>query len=65
MVVKEKFDSVCQELSKALSREQQAQGLLNEQSRQLEELGVRLNMYTTEELEKDATVTGAVKVRMR
>ncbi|XP_022102941.1 coiled-coil domain-containing protein 171-like isoform X2 [Acanthaster planci] len=61
MVMKEKFDSVCQELSKALSREQQAQELLNEQSRQLEELGMRLNMYTTEELEKDATITEAVK----
>ncbi|XP_038072561.1 coiled-coil domain-containing protein 171-like isoform X2 [Patiria miniata] len=61
MVMREKFDSVCQELSKALSREQQAQDLLNEQSRQLEELGMRLNMYTTEELEKDATITEAVK----
>ena len=62
MVMKEKFDSICQELSKALSREQQAQELLNEQSSQLEELGMRLNIYTTDELEKDATITEAVKV---
>ncbi|XP_071794777.1 coiled-coil domain-containing protein 171-like isoform X1 [Asterias amurensis] len=61
MIKKEKFDSICQELSKALSREQQAQELLNEQSSQLEELGMRLNLYTTEEIEKDATITEAVK----
>ena len=62
MVMRQKFDSVCQELGKALSRERQAQELLNEQSRQLEELGMRLNLYTTEELEKDVTITEAVKV---
>ena len=64
MIKKEKFDSICQELSKALSREQQAQELLNEQSSQLEELGMRLNLYTTEEIEKDATITEAVKVKI-
>ena len=64
MVARQKFDSVCQELSKALSREQQAQELLNEQSRQLEELGMRLNAYSTQELEKEATIGEAVKVSL-
>ena len=62
LIQRNKFESVCQELSNALQREHQAQQLLNEQSSQLEELSMRLNMHTAEELEKNATISEAVKV---
>ncbi|XP_077989026.1 coiled-coil domain-containing protein 171-like isoform X2 [Glandiceps talaboti] len=57
----ERFDSICQELNNALQREQQAQELLKEQSNQLEELSMRLNVNTSEELERNATISEAVK----
>ncbi|XP_072167507.1 coiled-coil domain-containing protein 171-like [Diadema setosum] len=60
-VGKEKFDSICQELQQALQREQEAQRLLEEQSRRLEDLGLQLNVKTTEELEKDHNITEAIK----
>ncbi|XP_002730890.2 coiled-coil domain-containing protein 171-like [Saccoglossus kowalevskii] len=60
-VPSERFDTICQELSNALQREQQAQELLNEQSSQLEELSLRLNELTTEDLERNVTINEAVK----
>ena len=62
LIKRSKFEGVCQELSNALQREHQAQQLLNEQSAQLEELSMRLNMHTAEEMEKNATISEAVKV---
>ncbi|KAL5005297.1 hypothetical protein ScPMuIL_018753 [Solemya velum] len=56
-----KFDSVCQELNNALQREQQAQELLNEQGRQLEEITMKLAYYSNQEMEKDHTLTETVK----
>lgn len=56
----EKFESVCHELNNALRREQQAQQLLIEQGRQLEEITIRLDLYTTEGMEKEQTLTEAV-----
>ncbi|XP_022332700.2 coiled-coil domain-containing protein 171-like isoform X2 [Crassostrea virginica] len=56
----DKFESVCQELNSALQREQQAQQLLVEQSRQLEEITLRLDLYTTEGMEKEQTLSEAV-----
>lgn len=56
----DKFESVCQELNNALQREQQAQQLLVEQSRQLEEITLRLDLYTTEGMEKEQTLSEAV-----
>lgn len=58
----DKFESVCHELNNALRREQQAQQLLIEQGRQLEEVTMRLDLYTTEGMEKEQTLTEAVHV---
>ena len=63
-VGRENFESVCQELQQALGREQEAQRLLAEQSSRLEELGLQLNVKTTEELEKDHNITEAIKVQL-
>ncbi|KAJ8403660.1 hypothetical protein AAFF_G00349860 [Aldrovandia affinis] len=57
----EHFESMCEELSSALDREQQAQALLHEQARQLQELGLRLELHSGEEAEKDQTLAEAVK----
>ncbi|XP_064198173.1 coiled-coil domain-containing protein 171-like [Anguilla rostrata] len=57
----ERFESVCAELSSALEREQQAQALLHEQALQLKELGLRLELHSGEEAEKDHTLAQAVK----
>ncbi|XP_033113487.1 coiled-coil domain-containing protein 171-like [Anneissia japonica] len=61
LIEKEKFESVCRELSSALQREHKAQEILNEQSNQLEEMSMRLNVQTTEELERNTTISEAVK----
>lgn len=45
-----------------MGREQEAQRLLTEQSTRLEDLGIQLNVKTTEELEKDHNITEAIKV---
>ncbi|XP_036407755.1 coiled-coil domain-containing protein 171-like [Megalops cyprinoides] len=57
----ERFDSMCQELSSALEREEQAQALLHEQAQQLHQLGLRLELHSGEEAEKDRTLDEAVK----
>lgn len=58
----QQFRSVCEELSSALQREQQAQSLLHEQATQLQELGVTMETHTSEQLEKDHTLAQAVQV---
>ncbi|KAF4078393.1 hypothetical protein AMELA_G00198500 [Ameiurus melas] len=57
----QQFRSVCEELSSALQREQQAQSLLHEQATQLQELGVTMETHTSEQLEKDHTLAKAVQ----
>ncbi|MBN3303822.1 CC171 protein, partial [Amia calva] len=57
----QRFDSVCQELHSALQREQQAQTLLQDQARQLHDLGLRLELHSGEEAEKDRTLSQAVQ----
>ncbi|XP_053542128.1 coiled-coil domain-containing protein 171 isoform X1 [Ictalurus punctatus] len=57
----QQFRSVCEELSSALQREQQAQSLLHEQATQLQELGVTMETHTSEQLEKDHTLAQAVQ----
>ena len=60
----EKFENVCIELNNALRREEQAQNLLHEQSKQLEELSLRLDMFSTEGMEKEQTLGEAIQVRL-
>ncbi|KPP71005.1 hypothetical protein Z043_110123, partial [Scleropages formosus] len=57
----ERFDTVCRELRSALEREQQAQALLHEQAQQLHELGLRLELHSGEEAEKNRTLADAVR----
>uniref|UniRef100_UPI00398F6BFA coiled-coil domain-containing protein 171-like isoform X2 n=1 Tax=Pristiophorus japonicus TaxID=55135 RepID=UPI00398F6BFA len=61
MVPFERFESICEELNNALHREQQAQLLLNEQAHQMQELGLQLELHSSEEAEKDQTLSEAVK----
>ena len=53
---------MCIELNNALRREEQAQNLLHEQSKQLEELSVRLELFSTEGIEKEQTLSEAIQV---
>ncbi|XP_050400373.1 coiled-coil domain-containing protein 171 isoform X2 [Patella vulgata] len=57
----EKFERVCEELNSALHREQQAQHLLQEQSRQLTELSTRLELYATDGVERQQTLSETVQ----
>lgn len=59
-----RFENVCEELNNALKREQQAQGLLNEQTAQMQEMGERLELHANQGEEKDVTLAEAVKVVM-
>ncbi len=61
-VPRDKLESVCRELDHALRREQRAQQLLREQSQQLNDLGLKVDLHTTQTLEKEATLTDAVQV---
>lgn len=56
-----RFENVCEELNNALKREQQAQGLLNEQTAQMQEMGERLELHANQGEEKDVTLAEAVK----
>jgi len=58
----EKFENVCVELNSALRREEQAQQLLQEQGRQLEELSTRMDVFSTEGMEKEQTLSEAIQV---
>ncbi|XP_026056083.1 coiled-coil domain-containing protein 171-like isoform X3 [Carassius auratus] len=57
----QRFESVCEELSSALQREQRAQALLHDQASQLQQLGLSMELHTGEELEKDRTLAQAVQ----
>ncbi|KAK2886082.1 hypothetical protein Q8A67_016919 [Cirrhinus molitorella] len=57
----QQFESVCEELSSALQREQRAQALLHDQAAQLQQLGLSMELHTGEELEKDRTLAQAVQ----
>ena len=62
MIPVARFENVCEELNHALKREQQAQALLNEQTTQMQEMGARLDLHSTQGEERDATLGEAVKV---
>jgi hypothetical protein len=54
---------VCIELNNALRREEQAQNLLQEQGRQLEELSARMDIFSSEGMEKEQTLSEAIQVK--
>ena len=64
MVPREKLDQAYLELDHALRREQRAQQLLKEQGEQLNELGSKVDFHASAEMQKDATLTDAVQVRI-
>uniref|UniRef100_A0A672ZCN8 Coiled-coil domain containing 171 n=1 Tax=Sphaeramia orbicularis TaxID=375764 RepID=A0A672ZCN8_9TELE len=53
----ERFHSVCSELRQALSREQEAQKLIQDQNNQLNTLRVRVDSHTTEQTDTQRTLT--------
>ncbi|KAM8960516.1 LOW QUALITY PROTEIN: coiled-coil domain-containing protein 171 [Pelodytes ibericus] len=57
----EKFKTVCEELNNALSREQQSQMLLNEQSSKLLELNYTIELHSADETKKNQTLSEAIK----
>ncbi|KAM3857465.1 coiled-coil domain-containing protein 171 [Diretmus argenteus] len=57
LVPAERFDSVCVELRQALSREQQAQALVEEQSDELHTLKLRLHTHTADETHTQHTLS--------
>uniref|UniRef100_A0ACB8ERN7 Uncharacterized protein n=1 Tax=Sphaerodactylus townsendi TaxID=933632 RepID=A0ACB8ERN7_9SAUR len=61
LITHERFESACEELNNALLREQQAQMLLNEQAQQLQELQYKLELHSSEEADKNQTLSEAVK----
>ncbi|KAL8625440.1 hypothetical protein ACOMHN_018585 [Nucella lapillus] len=60
LITMDKFERVCEELSEALKREQTAQHLLTEQSRQLHELTTRLDHSDTQGAQKQQTLSEAM-----
>lgn len=63
-VVMDKFEKVCNELNEALKREQTAQQILNEQSKQLQELTLRLDLCDTQGVQRQQTLSEAMIVRV-
>ncbi|XP_043370743.1 coiled-coil domain-containing protein 171 isoform X4 [Dermochelys coriacea] len=61
LITHERFESACEELNNALHREQEAQMLLNEQAQQLQELNYKLELHSSEEADKNQTLSEAVK----
>ncbi|XP_025021984.1 coiled-coil domain-containing protein 171 [Python bivittatus] len=61
LITHERFESACEELNNALLREQQAQMLLNKQAQQLQELQYKLELHSSEEADKNQTLSDAVK----
>ncbi|TRY60736.1 hypothetical protein DNTS_007809 [Danionella cerebrum] len=55
------FQSVCEQLSRALEREQCAQALLRDQAHQLQELGLSMELHTGDQLEREKTLSQAVQ----
>ena len=64
MVSREKFEGACEELNLALRREEQAQELLNEQTKQIHLLSDKLDEQATAGAEKDKTLSTAAGVRL-
>lgn len=62
LITMDKFERVCGELNDALKREQMAQQLLNEQSQQLRELTMRLDLSDTQGAQKQQTLSEAMTV---
>ncbi|XP_013132632.2 coiled-coil domain-containing protein 171 isoform X2 [Oreochromis niloticus] len=62
MVPDERFQSVCVELRQALSREQEAQMLIQEQSNQLHTLQRRVDAHATEQAETQRTLRQTTQV---
>lgn len=58
----ERFHSVCDELRQALSREQEAQALIQEQTNQLRTLELRVNAQAHEETNAQQTLSHAAQV---
>lgn len=58
----ERFQSVCVELRQALSREQEAQMLIQEQSNQLHTLQRRVDAHATEQAETQRTLRQTTQV---
>ena len=65
LITMDKFERVCAELNDALKREQVAQQILNEQSRQLQELTMRLDLSDTQGAQKQQTLSEAMTVSTR
>ncbi|XP_034266371.1 coiled-coil domain-containing protein 171 isoform X3 [Pantherophis guttatus] len=61
LITHERFESACEELNNALLREQQAQMLLKEQAQQLQDLQFKLELHSSEEADKNQTLSDAVK----
>ncbi|XP_074789356.1 coiled-coil domain-containing protein 171 isoform X5 [Athene noctua] len=61
LITRERFESACEELNNALQREHQAQVLLNEQARQLQELNNKLEVHSSEEADKNEILSETVK----
>ncbi|XP_076465696.1 coiled-coil domain-containing protein 171-like isoform X2 [Babylonia areolata] len=60
LVTMDKFERVCEELNEALQREQTAQQILQEQSRQLQELTARLDLSDTQGVQNQQTLSEAM-----
>eukprot|EP00794_Sanderia_malayensis_P009753 gene9753-10750_t len=52
----QRYQAVCDDLSMALKREEQAQCLLEEQTKQMEEMGKRMELHSLKGEEKDSTL---------
>ncbi|KFO08621.1 Coiled-coil domain-containing protein 171, partial [Balearica regulorum gibbericeps] len=61
LITHERFESACEELNSALHREHQAQVLLNEQAQQLQELNNKLELYSSEEADKNQVLSETIK----
>ena len=64
MVSREKFEGACEKLNLALRREEQAQELLNEQTKEIHLLSDKLDDQSTAGAEKDKTLSTAAGVRL-
>lgn len=60
----ERFNSVCVELRQALSREQEAQALIQEQTDRLHTLQLRVDTHTSEQTNTQHTLGQTAQVHM-
>lgn len=63
LITHERFESAREELNNALHREHQAQVLLNEQAQKLQELNNKLELHSSDEVDKNQVLSETVKVR--